>query len=79
MDAKFQNLEDKFWNEIEDMEHKNVAMLHRMISLRRTFEMNNFMKRQKITMKIGRVQPYTHMCVGNKFCIGVDANGYGSG
>ena len=79
-DAKFQNLEDKFWNEIEEMEHKNVAMLHRMISLRRTFEMNNFGNEKAKESYEDWKSPamYTHVC-GYKFCIGVDANGYGSG
>ena len=57
-----------------------LSMMSSTINLNRRFEMQNF-SHEKAKDKLNDWNSpamYTHMC-GYKFCIGVDANGYGTG
>ena len=58
----------------------NFKKVSGMISLDRTFEMTNFSAEEAKNKYSDWKSPamYTHVC-GYKFCIGVDANGYGFG
>ena len=69
---------------IEEMEQKMEHLLkesdQNKVALGRTFEMENFSKEKAKNKLDDWKSPamYTHMC-GYKFCIGIDANGFGSG
>ena len=78
-DSKLQCLEQKLL-EFTTQNNINITKLSRMISLERIFEMKNFSieKAKDKTSDWKSPAMYTHVC-GYKFCIGMDANGYGSG
>ena len=91
LDEQKRMLEEQFYSKllelkgvVLDLKTKSSLNDHRlsqfsMLSLR-NFEMNNFSAEKTKDKNDDWKSPamYTHMC-GYKFCIGVDANGFGSG
>ena len=74
---KLQEMEQRFLKLLQEKSNQNEVAL---INVKRTFAMKNFSK-EKAKDKAGSWKSpamYTHM-YGYKFCVGIDANGYGTG
>ena len=81
-EKKIEEMEQKFEQLLKESDQNKVALkeITECIDLKRTFEIENFSK-EKAKDKISDWNSpalYTH-AFGYKFCIGIDANGYGGG
>ena len=81
-EKKIEEMEQKFESLLKESDQNKVVLeeVATCITLKRTFEMENFSK-EKAKDKVDdwkSLAMYTHVC-GYKFCIGIDANGYAGG
>ena len=78
-EKKIEEIEQKFLKE-SDQNKVAIKEVAKFVDLKRTFEMENFSKEKAKDKYDDWKSPamYTHVC-GYKFCIGIDANGCGSG
>ena len=81
-EKKIEEMEQKFEQLLKESDQNKVALkeVTKFIDLKRTFEMENFSKEKAKNKESDWKSPamYTHI-FGYKFCIGIDANGYGGG
>ena len=81
-EKKIEEMEQKFEQLLKESDQNKVALkeITECIDLKRTFEMENFSKEKAKDEYDDWYSPamYTHVG-GYKFCIGIDANGYGDG